>query len=147
MAKEKVVTPLRQFYETFKAAVLALEKEHGPLYLAMVVQFAGEPEDEWILMVGSRSLAQDALEGTKIVAHKLSELVAPQVSRKVRRIAVIRESDPVFRAISQAISVDVGGLAEIERCLFDGLHVERAALFVSRPDAEKGGARRSKRRP
>jgi hypothetical protein len=133
MAEKRVVRPLAQFYEAFRPVVRELDREHGPLYLAMIVQFVPEPEDEWVLLVGSRSLAQDAVNGTTIVARTLSEMVAPEVTRKVRRIGIVRESDPLFRGISRAIGVRVGGLAEVEQYVFDGVHVQRGALFASTP--------------
>jgi hypothetical protein len=131
VAKKKVVKPLTDFYEAFKPAIQELNLQYGPLYLAMIVRFAEEPEDEWTFLVGSRALARDSAKGTTAVAEELSERVHPQVTRKVRRIGIIRESDPLYSAIVRAIGVRVGGLVEIESCTFDGIRVERGALFAS----------------
>jgi hypothetical protein len=144
VAKEKVVSSLTDFYEAFRQAIVELHHEHGPLYLAMVVQFGPEPEDEWTFLVGSRALARDALNGATIVAKKLSARVPPEVTRKVRRIGIIRETDPLFSAIARSISVDVGGLCQIESSTFDGIHVERGALFASRRQADGKRARTPK---
>jgi len=146
VADEKMVTQLTEYYRAFMPAIRDLDREHGPLYLAMILQFEPEPEDEWTLLIGSRSLAEDPGAGTTIVAHKLSESVAPSVTRKVRRIGIIHETDPFYHAIARAIHQPIGGMAEFVQCSFDGVHVERGALFTAVSDVNQLYARRPKQR-
>lgn len=137
MAEETMVDDATQrFYDAVGQLVLQLDKEHGPLYLAMVVQFKERPSDEWILLLGSRSLADRRPQSTQEVAKKLGSQLEPQYARSIRRIGIVEQTDPVFLSITRAVGRGLGEKAyTFEHCSFDGIDVARAALFVSRIDA------------
>lgn len=136
MAQETMVDDAtRRFYDAVGQLVLQLDKEHGPLYLAMVVQFKDRPSDDWILLLGSRRLADSRAQSMNDVAAALGAKLQPEYARKIRRIGIVEQTDPVFLSIAQTYG---RGLSEkaftIEHCSFDGIDVARAALFVSRID-------------
>jgi len=135
MAEKKMVDDLRQpFFDAVRDVVLQLNEKHGPLYLAMIVQFKERPSDDWILLLGSRRLADRRAQSMHDVAAALGAELRPEYARRIRRIGIVADTDPVFRSIARAVSVELGATAVIEDCSFDGMDIARAALFVSRID-------------
>ncbi len=135
MAETKVVDPERSFYESFLPAVRALNKEHGPLYLAVVIQFAEDAEDEWTLLVGSRELYRNRGAGAEAVVQALAVHVPdPMTQKRIRRIGIIGEDDQIFKELAAAIGKRLNGIASIQRTKFSGLEVPKAGIFVATRD-------------
>ncbi len=133
MATDPVVeTPYEQpLFAAVRGAVESLHRDWGPLYFAALLQLAERPRDEWVLLVGSQKLAENPLHGTKEVSQALARSVAPEFARKVRKLGVVDQKDPVFLFFARLFSVNPVGHVLLRNCKVNGLEIDHCLIYAA----------------
>lgn len=138
MAETKMVDLELPFYQSFLPAIRALDQQHGPLYLAVVVQFEEDAEDEWTFLIGSRELDRSRTKGAEVVAQALADHAPETATKRIRRFGIISQDDPVFKAFTSAMPKRLNGVASFRRCNLFGLEVARAGVLIAMKTATPG---------
>ncbi len=130
MAEKTLVDQNSKFFELLQNVSEELHKKHGPLYLAAVLQFTGEPSDEWVYLVGSSELASNLRTGISRVIDFLSQLPS-EYGKMIKRIGVLEPKDPFLPRFVSALSTGPIGLTIVRRCVFNGIAIEDGAVFAA----------------
>jgi hypothetical protein len=92
-----------------------------------------EPEDapgQWDLLIAADWVGPDVAPAIAYVARKVQERLTPDELVSLAGIVALRSSDPSVRQLLTG-TIEVKGVAQIENCTFNGLHVTRAWIFTA----------------